>query len=91
MAMETVRLKDKGQITIPAALREELNAQVGDFFSMSLEDEALVMRRQTLASPAPRNGPHKKKPSSWFGSIKGVYSSVEEIDAFIKAERAQWD
>jgi bifunctional DNA-binding transcriptional regulator/antitoxin component of YhaV-PrlF toxin-antitoxin module len=34
--MEIVRMKDKGQVTIPAALREELNAQVGDFFSMSL-------------------------------------------------------
>lgn len=89
--MEIVRLKDKGQVTIPAALREELNAQVGDFFSMSLEDDALVMRRQSLASPAPQSGPPKKKPSSWFGSVRGVYSSVEEIDAFIKAERAQWD
>jgi bifunctional DNA-binding transcriptional regulator/antitoxin component of YhaV-PrlF toxin-antitoxin module len=89
--MEIVRLKDKGQITIPAALREELKAQVGDFFAMSVEDDAFVMRRQTLASAAPQSEMPKKKPSSWFGSVKGVYSSVEEIDAFIKAERAQWD
>jgi bifunctional DNA-binding transcriptional regulator/antitoxin component of YhaV-PrlF toxin-antitoxin module len=89
--MEIVRLKDKGQVTIPAALREELKAQVGDFFAMTLEDDALVMRRQSLAAPAPQREPPKKKPSSWFGSVKGVYSSVEEIDAFIKSERAQWD
>jgi AbrB family looped-hinge helix DNA binding protein len=89
--MEIVRLKDKGQITIPAALREELKAQVGDFFSISVEDGAYVVKRLSLASGAPQSERPKKKPSSWFGSVKGVYTSVEEIDAFIKAERAQWD
>ena len=88
---EIVRMRDKGQLTVPAALREEMNAHAGDFFAMSVEDGTLVVRRQALPSHL-QNGEHaKRKPSSWFGSVKGVYSSVEEIDAFIKAERAQWD
>jgi AbrB family looped-hinge helix DNA binding protein len=89
--MEIVRLKEKGQITIPAALREELNARVGDFFSASVEDGAVILKPQTLSDPQPQRDKPKKDLSSWFGSAKGVYASVEEIDAFIKAERDQWD
>jgi AbrB family looped-hinge helix DNA binding protein len=89
--MEIVRLKEKGQITIPAALREELNAQVGDFFSASVEDGAVILKPQTLSDPQLQSDKPKKNLSSWFGSAKGVFSSVEEIDAFIKAERDQWD
>jgi AbrB family looped-hinge helix DNA binding protein len=89
--MEIVRLKEKGQITIPAALREELNAQVGDFFSASVEDGAVILKPQTMSDPVSRSESPRKDLSSWFGSAKGVYASVEEIDAFIKAERDQWD
>jgi AbrB family looped-hinge helix DNA binding protein len=91
--MEIVRLKDRGQITLPAAIREELNAQLGDFFAMTVEDGAIVMKPQALAARLqPSEAPRKKQaPSSWFGSVKGVYASAEEIDAYITAERAQWD
>jgi AbrB family looped-hinge helix DNA binding protein len=88
--MEIVRLKDKGQVTIPAAIREELNAQLGDFFAVSVENGSIVLKPQAL-SPALSERPLDPKPSSWFGSARGIYSSVEEIDAFIQAERAQWD
>jgi AbrB family looped-hinge helix DNA binding protein len=88
--MEIIRLKDKGQVTIPAAIREELNAQLGDFFAVSVENGSIVLKPQALSSALPER-PLDPKPSSWFGSARGVYSSVEEIDAFIQSERAQWD
>ena len=91
--MEIVRLKDKGQITIPASIREELNAQLGDFFAVSVHEGEIVLKPQSLA-PQQQDAvaPEKKPaPSSWFGSVKGVYASVEEIDAYIKAERSQWE
>ena len=36
--MEIVRLKDKGQITIPASIREEIAAQIGDLFAMTVDE-----------------------------------------------------
>lgn len=91
--MEIVRLKDKGQVTIPASIREELNAQLGDFFSIAVQEGAIVLKPQSLAAREREAALPKKpeSPSSWFGSVKGVYSSMEEVDAFIKAERSQWD
>jgi AbrB family looped-hinge helix DNA binding protein len=89
--LDIARLKEKGQITIPAALREKLNAQSGDFFSASVKDGAIILKPQTMGDPLLWSDNPQKNLSSWYGSAKSVYASVEEIDAFIRAERDQWD
>ncbi|TEU13543.1 MAG: hypothetical protein E3J21_18285 [Anaerolineales bacterium] len=43
-----VRLRERGQITLPAQLREELGVDVGDFFTIVKVDSYVVMTPKRL-------------------------------------------
>jgi bifunctional DNA-binding transcriptional regulator/antitoxin component of YhaV-PrlF toxin-antitoxin module len=43
-----VRLRERGQITLPAQLREELGVGVGDFFTIVKVDSYVVMTPKRL-------------------------------------------
>ena len=43
-----VRLRERGQITLPAKLREELGVQVGDFFAIVKVDSYVLMTPKRL-------------------------------------------
>jgi AbrB family looped-hinge helix DNA binding protein len=92
--MEMVRLKDKGQITIPVSIREEIAAQIGDLFAITVDEGRIVLKAQEInsRSTATRSEKHATPTfASWIGSAKGVFASVAEVDEYIRAERSQWD
>jgi AbrB family looped-hinge helix DNA binding protein len=94
LKMELVRLKDKGQITIPVSIREEIAAQVGDLFAIEVDEGRIVLKAQDINSRPAATQPEKvaaRTFASWIGSAKGVFASVAEVDEYIRAERSQWD
>jgi AbrB family looped-hinge helix DNA binding protein len=50
------RLSTKGQLVIPARLREALNLRPGDQIEMELKGRALILRRQSQRAASLRRG-----------------------------------
>ena len=92
MALAT--LKEKGQITLPANIRKRIHAGAGDLFDCEVVDGKVVMTPQKVVPANTRARPKKKKGidiSKYIGSMKGTFGSVEEIDEYIRNERASWE
>jgi AbrB family looped-hinge helix DNA binding protein len=72
----TTVLSQKGQIVLPAAIREQLHLQAGDDFEVTIEDEDTITLRRInqpanrglvdllLACPAPFEVPAREKDDS---------------------------
>jgi len=74
-------ISSKNQITLPARLLRELGIGPGDRVSIRKDGERLVLR------PRP-----KEWAEFYAGSMRGVYGDTkEEIDEYIRQERASWD
>ena len=89
-----VRMKDKGQVTIPATVREQIHAVTGDIFEARIEGGNIVLRPQIVA--ARDDMPSRGKPKGvdigkWVGAGKGLFKTPAEADAFMRAERDQWE
>jgi AbrB family looped-hinge helix DNA binding protein len=92
--MPLVKLKEKGQVTIPAAVREQISAHKGDVFEIAVANGNIVLRPQDVVSRKRILAAKAKKGvdiSSWIGSGKGLFQSPEEAAEFIRSERASWD
>ena len=88
--MPLATLKEKGQITLPAAIRKKLDAEKGDIFNFEFVSGKVVMTLQKLV-PAKKIGAKKVDISKYIGIAKGTFGSVEEIDEYVRNERASWD
>ena len=88
--MPVVRMKDKGQVTIPAAVREQLAAAVGDMFDVSVCDGAILLKPLEVA-PRGKSRPAGVDIARWIGAGRGSFSTPADVDAFIRAERSKWD
>jgi AbrB family looped-hinge helix DNA binding protein len=85
-----VRLKEKGQVTIPAALRAQIHAETGDVFEAVVDSGNIVLRPQIISE----RGNLKTKGvdiRKWMGAGKGLFNTPAEVQAFIRAEREQWE
>jgi AbrB family looped-hinge helix DNA binding protein len=92
--MPLVKLKEKGQVTIPAAVREQISAHKGDVFEIAVANGNIVLKPQDIVSRKRNLAARSKKGvdiSSWIGSGKGLFQSPEEAAEFIRSERASWD
>jgi bifunctional DNA-binding transcriptional regulator/antitoxin component of YhaV-PrlF toxin-antitoxin module len=92
--VEIIRLKEKGQVTIPVSIREEISAQVGDLFLITVEGNNVVMKPQEISARPQGPAPSAKKGvdiGPWIGAAKGAFASVAEADDFVRAERSQWE
>ena len=93
--MPLVTMKDKGQVTIPAAIRDKIDARQGDVFEVVVSEGSIILKPQDVVSRAPRQERLAARGgvdiTPWIGSGKGLLKTPEEADAFIRAERAQWD
>ncbi len=92
--MSLVKLKEKGQVTIPVQLRERISARPGDLFEVTIADGNIVLKPQDVTL-RPNVAENKKKPgidiSGYIGSAKGIFMSPQDVDAYISAARAQWE
>ena len=68
-------LSSKGQLTIPAKVREELGLEAGAKLSVRVDGKTLVIERVSDLLDRLR------------GSCKGVYGDVDE---YMRRERAGW-
>jgi AbrB family looped-hinge helix DNA binding protein len=92
--MTLVKLKEKGQLTIPAAVRAKISAHKGDMFEVAVANGNIVLKPQDVVSRK-RNPVTKGKKgvdiASWIGCGKGLFKSPEEAATFMQSERASWD
>jgi len=70
--MPLVRMKEKGQVTIPAAVREAIAAHKGDMFEVTVVDGAIVLTPQEVIA---RSKPEQKGVTSPGGLVRGKASS----------------
>lgn len=88
--MTYVQIKQKYQVTIPAAIRKKLELHEGDTLEAIERNGLIVLIPQNLANRLCE----KKKPSllSLAGKNEGsgLYNSVADIDACIADLRAEW-
>ncbi len=89
--MDIVKLKDKGQVTIPAAIRQKLAAREGDLFEIELVNGAILLTPREIA------GREKGAParpgvdiSRWIGAGRDGFKNRGEAEDFIRQERARW-
>ena len=89
-----VRMKDKGQVTIPALLREQLHTVAGDLFEASVVEGNIVLRPQIISLRSAQKSRVKAKGvdiGKWVGAGKGLFKTPAEAQAFIRTERDQWE
>lgn len=48
MSVQTTRLSSKGQLVIPKKFREALNLESGEYLTVELKDNQLVLRKLSL-------------------------------------------
>ena len=79
------KLRQKGQITLPADIRKKMQVSKGDIFDLEvLENKKIVMTIQKITFDAPVD------VSKYIGIAKGSFGSVQEIDDYIRNERSSW-
>ena len=90
--MPLATLKDKGQITLPSAVRKKLHVNKGDIFNFEVVDGQVIMTPQKLMPAHKTTGKTKQIDiSQYIGAGKGLYGSAESIDAQIRKDRDAWD
>ena len=92
--MALVKLKEKGQVTIPAVVRKQISAHTGDVFEIGVSNGNIVLKPRDVVSRKRAVATKTKKGvdiSSWIGSGKGLFKSAFEAAEFIRSERAAWD
>ena len=85
-----VRLKEKGQVTIPAILRAQIHAETGDLFEAIIDDGNIVLRPQVISGRSDTK-PIGADIGKLVGAGKGLFKTPAEAQAFIRAERDQWE
>lgn len=90
--MSLVQMKDNGQVTIPAEVREKIAASKGDMFEVLVIEGDIVLRPKDVVARLAEDQQAKSGDiRSFIGSGRGLFKTAEEADAFIRAERGQWD
>lgn len=97
--MMLVKLKDKGQVTIPAAVREQVAARLGDVFEVSVANGNIVLKPQEVVARKKQRKAKRQQSqpgsgvdiSRWIGAGQGLFKTPEDVADYIRTERAQWD
>ncbi len=88
---DVVRVKEKFQLTLPAALRKRLNITEGDLLEVNLVDDELRLRRKLVS-----NNVTTVSGANWYADyckryLADVGSNIqltdEDISALVKAYR----
>lgn len=90
--MDIVKLKDKGQVTIPAAIRQKLTVHEGDVFEIEIVDGAILLTPREITG---RRSAGTVRPgvdiARWIGAGRGGFKTASEAGDFIRREREKWD
>jgi len=88
-----VRVKQKFQVTIPAAIRDKIDLHEGDTLEAIEQDGKIVLVPQEITDRKQRR--HQKKISllSLLGSNEGsgLYTSDKNADEYLRNLRDEWN
>ena len=84
---ELVRVKEKYQVTLPAALRKAAALKTGDYLEASQWGDGILLR------PASAGKAARRRPGivAFLNERHGAGRTREDIDAQVAEERAAWD
>lgn len=84
--MPLARVKQKGQVTIPATIREELGLREGDYVEVTTKGGRVVLTPQEIAPrhPAIDAALAEALKEERAGRISPAFGSVEEFEAWLK-------
>jgi AbrB family looped-hinge helix DNA binding protein len=78
--MSIVKVKTKGQVTIPTALRQQAGLNVGDFLEAKIERGNIVLKPQSLVDRHIAESIQEFKDGQSFGP----FDTAEEMIASLK-------
>jgi AbrB family looped-hinge helix DNA binding protein len=81
LLMSLVKVKTKGQVTIPTALRERIGLAVGDLLEASVEGNKITLTPKTLIDRRLAEGLEDVKR----GRVKGPFKTADELIASLDA------
>lgn len=88
---DLVRVKDKYQVTLPVALREQLAVKEGDYLEVTVRDDGLLLRPQRLTPSATAAHKRATKLLAFLRQTPTKTRTRKSIDATLLADRATWD
>ncbi len=75
ICMSIIRVKTKGQVTIPTALRTQLGVEVGDLLEAQVEGHVITLTPKTLVDKRLAEGLADIKA----GRVKGPFTTADEM------------
>jgi AbrB family looped-hinge helix DNA binding protein len=78
--MSIVKVKTKGQVTIPTILRQQAGLNIGDFLETKIEGGNIVLKPQTLVDRHIAESIEQFKDGQSFGP----FNTAEEMIASLK-------
>ena len=83
--MSIIRVKTKGQVTIPTALRARLGVSVGDLLEAKVEGHVITLTPKTLVDKRLAEGIADIKA----GRLKGPFKSADELIASLNGTKPE--
>ena len=84
---ELVRVKEKYQVTLPAALRKAAALETGDYLEASQWGDGILLWPASAGKAARR----RTGIVAFLNERRGAGRTREDIDAQVAEERAAWD
>lgn len=81
--MTLVKLKQKGQMTLPAELRRALSLKEGDLLEANVENGKVVLSPKALVD--------RERQAAVERFLKRAAKDAEQIEAQLKAEGKTWE
>lgn len=83
----SVRVRDKGQVTLPASIRQQANIQVDDELDVSFANGAIVLKPVLAPGAASADD-----VMAFAGMGRGLWGNThEEVTATINELRDEWE
>jgi bifunctional DNA-binding transcriptional regulator/antitoxin component of YhaV-PrlF toxin-antitoxin module len=84
--MQTVRVRDKHQITLPMSIVRAANIHENDRLSVSYKNGAIIFINEN-SEPVKR-----KSIMEYAGCMQGSYGkTADEVHAYLREEQASWE
>ena len=89
--MPLVKIKDKGQVTLPAKIRERLGLDVGDYVEVTEEGNRIVLIPQAVAPrhPAIDAALEAALADERAGRVTPEFDSMEELEAWLETDEGK--
>ena len=89
--MPLAKVKQKGQVTIPVEIREELGLAEGDYVEVKQEERRIVLTPKEIVDRHPRIDAAlaERLVDVCAGRVSPKFASVKECEAWLKTEEGK--